>query len=379
MSVFISYSRQDADYVRELVLFLRGHDLVVWVDDAIATGDRFAEVLETQISQCSAFVPVLTPASAGSKWVRREISFADELAKPILPLLLAPCRRPIIVHDLDYEDVTGGGLPSAKFVTSLRLRLATPASPGSELRRLMARIEEAARDLGNVEALEALAAGTAGAARLREIVSRLRASSLARPAEPQLAWQAQLSLAEDEARQEITAYLREAPEMLHQWVAGDLNLVTGTRAGVLMAYDDDVRQWETNYLRPLASRWLSLYLPSPSEEAAEQVAHGLGSAVNREITKAMPLFPRSFVTKAAALAEEYRLPPSTGWPRRARILAQILATLDSLNARHGDRLAGVFVSALVDVLINTHVALPDASEALAELDRIEHEVNALPS
>jgi hypothetical protein len=125
--VFISYSRADEAYVTRLADHLRELGIVVWVDHAIRRGDRFIEVIEEQIAACAALVAVLTPTAVASRWCRREVSYADMLDKPILPLLLAQCRLTMILHDLDHEDVTTGAMPSARFVESLRRRIDSPS------------------------------------------------------------------------------------------------------------------------------------------------------------------------------------------------------------------------------------------------------------
>ena len=66
---------------------------------------------------------VMTPDAEHSEWVEREISRAEEMGKPILPLLLK--GRPFFgLGHLHYEDVTGGQMPTGRWVEDLRKRLA---------------------------------------------------------------------------------------------------------------------------------------------------------------------------------------------------------------------------------------------------------------
>jgi hypothetical protein len=116
--VFISYSRTDTPYVERLVAHLGAAGVPVWVDHKIDHGDRWASVIEAQIESCSAFVPVMTPEAAASEWVEREVHLAQQLGKPILPLLLA--GRPFFrLATTQHDDVTGAGMPSAKFIERL--------------------------------------------------------------------------------------------------------------------------------------------------------------------------------------------------------------------------------------------------------------------
>jgi hypothetical protein len=124
--VFISYSRVDQAYVKQLADHLSGLGLDVWYDYEIDAGEPFGPRIQAAIDDCCIFLPVLTPASAASKWVRREIGYADILNKPIMPLMLAPCNRPIEVSLLQYEDVTGGTMPPARLVDRLRAVAAGP-------------------------------------------------------------------------------------------------------------------------------------------------------------------------------------------------------------------------------------------------------------
>jgi peptidoglycan glycosyltransferase len=118
--VFISYSRTDRPYVDQLAGHLRGAGLTVWFDEQIDAGQPFAQRIQNAIEGCVAFVPVLTPLSSASPWVQREIGYADELGKPILPLMLVECRQPLATVGLQHENVTGGRLPSLDYVARLR-------------------------------------------------------------------------------------------------------------------------------------------------------------------------------------------------------------------------------------------------------------------
>jgi hypothetical protein len=111
---------------------LAGHlgkaGIPVWYDYEIDAGDRFDAAIAKQIDDCAAFVVVLTPASVGSRWVAREIGRADDVPKPIFPLLLEPCKTPIRLQGLHQESAVGAVLPSAEFLAKLRALTAGPAS-----------------------------------------------------------------------------------------------------------------------------------------------------------------------------------------------------------------------------------------------------------
>lgn len=117
--VFVSYSRKDRPYVKQLVEHLRSAGITVWIDETLQPGTpTWVRAVERAIDDCTAFVPVMTPNSSESAWVDREIDLAQELNKPILPLLVEG-RRFLRLRDIQTEDVTGGRLPSAAFLAQL--------------------------------------------------------------------------------------------------------------------------------------------------------------------------------------------------------------------------------------------------------------------
>src|SRR5690349_18137439 len=86
--IFISYSRKDQIYARQLAdeLILRGFD--VWIDDRIDYGDDWELEIFKAIDNCVAFVIIMTPNSYESKCVRRECHYAEKRNKPPFPCFL---------------------------------------------------------------------------------------------------------------------------------------------------------------------------------------------------------------------------------------------------------------------------------------------------
>jgi hypothetical protein len=117
--VFISYSHGDREYVERLKKHLVDAGLSVWTDTGIDYGSRWSATIGTQIDGCAAFVPVMSEHSRGSEWVRKEILYAQENNKPILPLLLNGKRFIELIHVQD-DPVTDGRLPSIRFIDGLR-------------------------------------------------------------------------------------------------------------------------------------------------------------------------------------------------------------------------------------------------------------------
>jgi hypothetical protein len=126
--IFISHDPAEAAaYVDGISRYLAGAGLPCWYEREIGGDQRWAQVVE-RIRQCSALVVVMTPGADRSPWVSSQISFARELGKPILPLLLGGTGFASL-SQLPTESVTTGAMPSAMFLT--RLRSFLPYQPGS--------------------------------------------------------------------------------------------------------------------------------------------------------------------------------------------------------------------------------------------------------
>src|SRR2546430_3683865 len=87
--VFISYSRADGDFVRRLCERLKARGKEVWVDFRdIPPASRWADELKGAIEASDAFAFVISRASVRSTECRKELGYAVELNKRILPVRL---------------------------------------------------------------------------------------------------------------------------------------------------------------------------------------------------------------------------------------------------------------------------------------------------
>ena len=96
--IFISYSRADKDFVDSLARDLesyQGGKFDCWTDRAdISGGDDWNKAISRAIRNCSYFLLVLSPKSAGSMKVGQELSLADKHNKRIIPLMYQTCDIP---------------------------------------------------------------------------------------------------------------------------------------------------------------------------------------------------------------------------------------------------------------------------------------------
>jgi hypothetical protein len=138
--VFISYSQRDRDYVRALVAHLQSHGVTVWFDENLHAGtSQWVKSIEGAIEGSIAVIPVMSTESDGSVWVDRELDLAQELRKPIVPLLLSG-RCFLRLRDRQFEDVTTGQMPGMDFIRQLNspppeiprpVTVAPPAQPSA--------------------------------------------------------------------------------------------------------------------------------------------------------------------------------------------------------------------------------------------------------
>jgi hypothetical protein len=114
--VFISYDRDDRDYVDRLVAHLDAHEVRSWVDESgIRFGSEWPKAIAEAIDSCAALVVVMTPSAWESVWVGNEVAKAQSQGKPILPLL-AEGEPFLTLATTQYEDVRGENMPSARWI-----------------------------------------------------------------------------------------------------------------------------------------------------------------------------------------------------------------------------------------------------------------------
>jgi hypothetical protein len=88
-SVFISYSRSDADFVQRLIDFLKACSIDYWLDtDRIPVGSDWSDEVWAALQRCDLMILVLSPASMISKEVASEWKYYHSVNKPIIPVLV---------------------------------------------------------------------------------------------------------------------------------------------------------------------------------------------------------------------------------------------------------------------------------------------------
>lgn len=87
VNLFISYSRHDSAFVDKLDIDLRQRGFDPWVDrEHLEGSDKFHLRLEGAIKQAAGVLVVIPPESVELEWVRREIQFARDAQRVVVPL-----------------------------------------------------------------------------------------------------------------------------------------------------------------------------------------------------------------------------------------------------------------------------------------------------
>jgi len=137
--LFISYAREDNEFARTLNTDIQDCGIQTWIDESgIRGGEDWLTSIASAIESSAGMLVILTPASVKSKWVNREISFADHLDKKIVPLLFKPCNLSSLydlefgrIQRVDFTDMNYQGsfqklLISLKDVLGLSVELTKP-------------------------------------------------------------------------------------------------------------------------------------------------------------------------------------------------------------------------------------------------------------
>jgi hypothetical protein len=117
--VFLSYSRDDRDYVSRLAEWLAGHGVKAWFDHDVDYGSKWEAEIKTQLDASAVVLVVMSKSARGSNWVRREIDRAKQRKIFILPLLLELDGIVDCIADLQFENVIGGQTPGLRLCQKL--------------------------------------------------------------------------------------------------------------------------------------------------------------------------------------------------------------------------------------------------------------------
>jgi TIR domain-containing protein len=146
--VFISYSRRNQEIVDRIAAALENAGLSVWIDRAaIKAGKSWRVQIVQGIETCDAFLLMLSPNSAASDNVRKEIDLAQDSARKTFIFMLEPVQLPAEIKyqlaGLQFIDIQALGYEAAlrALIEALNEHLATLKAEKKEGRRVELVIE----------------------------------------------------------------------------------------------------------------------------------------------------------------------------------------------------------------------------------------------
>ncbi len=126
--VFISYKRGDEPRFAPILHQMIALGFNLWYDRGIPGGSEWDATLEERITHCHFVLLFVSESAINSKYVRREVKFADALNKPILSVVLEETRLSGGMNMLltQYQMLNGGSpdferqlRDAAQFITRL--------------------------------------------------------------------------------------------------------------------------------------------------------------------------------------------------------------------------------------------------------------------
>jgi len=93
MRVFISHSTEDRQFVeRQIVRRLHHGGIETWYSrDSIEGATRWEREILNGLRSCEQFLVVMSPRSARSPWVKREVDWAFAKNRPVIPVIIEDC------------------------------------------------------------------------------------------------------------------------------------------------------------------------------------------------------------------------------------------------------------------------------------------------
>jgi formylglycine-generating enzyme required for sulfatase activity len=135
--IFISYDRESKDVVEQLVQDLTDDGHEIWFDQHLTGGQKWWDNILSEIRQCEIFVAALTPAFLESKPCQRELKYANDLQRNLLPVRLSeivlPDSLPPHLSELQWVDYSSRNIDALKSLQRTLRRLPKASPPPDPL------------------------------------------------------------------------------------------------------------------------------------------------------------------------------------------------------------------------------------------------------
>jgi hypothetical protein len=102
--IFISYAREDQQWVERFARVLEGYGWSLWWDRQIPTGESFDTVIERELSSAKCVIVVWSHHSVASDWVKSEAASARE-SNVLLPILIDDTPLPFEFRRLQTQSL----------------------------------------------------------------------------------------------------------------------------------------------------------------------------------------------------------------------------------------------------------------------------------
>jgi formylglycine-generating enzyme required for sulfatase activity len=127
---FVSYAREDAEFVLKLAADLRQAGANIWLDQLdIPPGTRWDRAVEQALEECPRLLVILSPASVTSDNVLDEVHYALDEGKAVIPVLHRDCKIPLRLRRLQRL-VVGTGIAELLTALGFEREVASP-QPGA--------------------------------------------------------------------------------------------------------------------------------------------------------------------------------------------------------------------------------------------------------
>ncbi len=127
--IFISYARKDANFAKRLHNGIEANGISVWMDNDITAGEHYTDEIDSALITAAVVVVVVSSASKESEWVRREVLYAQQCGKRIVPVLAADISLPLLLIDLHALSMYGNFEAGFdQLISTLRETISTTAN-----------------------------------------------------------------------------------------------------------------------------------------------------------------------------------------------------------------------------------------------------------
>jgi hypothetical protein len=90
--IFVSYQHRDLEKIIPIVNQINKWGYSIWYDASIPGGAEWDAMIEQKIESCRLLIVFVSDSAVSSKYVRREVKYADGIGKSILAVRLEDCQ-----------------------------------------------------------------------------------------------------------------------------------------------------------------------------------------------------------------------------------------------------------------------------------------------